>query len=274
MSKLVPESPSFWGRCLCWNLIGTSEHTCQSPGLVPYCKYEALRELLQVMEIQFDSEDLWWDETPCWNYINVFWITSLSLVKSTDFSTGYCWKWGRATGVALDWGDTSFPEAAIHSVPQQSMEKQGHFAHLKCLSQCHLPLWWWQWLLPCPSSATQTGNRRLQRRMPRGTGPASSSQWHGPYTPQQHKEGNAFDFNLSVQHICFSIYIFLITFYITFWSQMWDICCKTSYPCAWALSNLSMFPRNNFKVAGSRFGPISVKIKAFEISAMVERCFH
>lgn len=73
-------------------------------------------------------------------------------------------------------GDTSCPEAATHPVPQQSMEKQGHFAYLKCLSQCHLPLWWWQWLLPGPSSATQTGNRRLQRRMPSGTGPAWSSQ--------------------------------------------------------------------------------------------------
>lgn len=44
MSRLVPQSPPFLGRCLCWNLIGTSELMCQSAGLVPYCKYEALRE--------------------------------------------------------------------------------------------------------------------------------------------------------------------------------------------------------------------------------------
>ena len=35
-----------------------SERIYYSPGLVPYCKSDALKELLKVMEIQFDSEDL------------------------------------------------------------------------------------------------------------------------------------------------------------------------------------------------------------------------
>lgn len=101
MSKLVPQSPPFSGGCPCWNLIGMSEHACQSPGLAPYCEYTTLKELLKVMEVQFDSEDLWCAESPCWNYISVFWKTSLSLVEGTDLSTGDCWKGGRATGVTL-----------------------------------------------------------------------------------------------------------------------------------------------------------------------------
>lgn len=33
-----------------------SEHIYQSPGLVLYCKSDALKILLKVLEIQFDSE--------------------------------------------------------------------------------------------------------------------------------------------------------------------------------------------------------------------------
>lgn len=35
-----------------------SEHVYQSPGLVLYCKSDALKELLKATEMQFDSEDL------------------------------------------------------------------------------------------------------------------------------------------------------------------------------------------------------------------------
>lgn len=35
-----------------------SERIYQSPGLVLYCKSDPSKELLKVMEIQFDSEDL------------------------------------------------------------------------------------------------------------------------------------------------------------------------------------------------------------------------
>lgn len=43
---------------------------------------------------------------------------------------------------------------------------------------------------------------------------------------------------------------------------------EKSYPWALAWSNLSMLLRNNFRVAGSRLGPISVRTKAFERSAI------
>lgn len=91
-------------KAVCWNCL-ESEHVYQTRGLALYSKSDALKELQQVTEIQFDSEDLWCDETPGWNYITVVRITQQSLMERADVPAKHCQKWDWATG-GLYWGDT------------------------------------------------------------------------------------------------------------------------------------------------------------------------
>lgn len=53
----------YLGVMLCWEAVSAkicleSKHIYQSPGLVLYCKSDALKVLLKVLEIQFESEVL------------------------------------------------------------------------------------------------------------------------------------------------------------------------------------------------------------------------
>lgn len=75
----------------------------QSPGLVIYCKADALKVLLKGREVQFGSEDLWCDESLGWNCISVLQITIQSLRESADGSTADCWKWAKAIGERPYW---------------------------------------------------------------------------------------------------------------------------------------------------------------------------